>query len=165
MIKPTTGLSNNSFSPKAQFCNLMRTVMINDSILSPGLRLYVWHWSLQFWKDENNQIPLFLWSSSHFWCSFGFGTVSDFRIKTYLVHSDSCFQITRTRTSSKVSPLVVPSLSASNGCIGTPPRLWCVAPKPLILLVKFTCALTWLTCLFDFLLLLFPWTYILMTLL
>lgn len=105
MVQPTTGLSNNSFSPKAPFCNLMRTVMINDSILWPGLRLYVWHWSLQFWKDENNQIPLFLWSSSHFWCSFGFGTVSDFRIKTYLVHSDSCFQITRTRNSSKVSPL------------------------------------------------------------
>ena len=31
------------------------------------------------------------------------------------------------------------------GCIGTPTGLWSVAPKPPILLVKFTCVLTWLT--------------------
>ena len=152
------GLSNNRLYPAQKVQKNTQNVhgegddqpwdFGGDPMSDKPWQTYVWHWSLQFSRENSlSHILVFMWYSSPFWCRKRLSNSLGLSVfKTYLVHSDSWFQINRKKNNWLGSKVLRFAGSFAQcfqwlyGCIGTPTGLWSVAPKPPILLVKFTCA-------------------------
>ena len=116
--------------------------------------LDVWHWSLQFSRDKKT-----VWvTKPHFLCDIlhlsdaenGFRTVwvCQYLRHIWFILIPGFKSIGKKNIWFKSLPFAGSFAQCFQwlyGCIGTPTGLWSVAAKPPILLVKFTCVLTWLT--------------------
>ena len=101
------GLSNNRLYPAQKVQKNTQNVhgegddqpwdFGGDPMSDKPWQTYVWHWSLQFSRENSlSHILVFMWYSSPFWCRKRLSNSLGLSVfKTYLVHSDSWFQINR----------------------------------------------------------------------